>query len=103
MCETYGLLSIDRKRYTNAMAKNLPMLRAKINVNQEEFANVIGVTRQTISAIENKTRELTWSNYLSMLFLFTQNAETKELLQVLGIYTPELERYFTFARLDNLQ
>jgi len=96
-------LGIDRKHYTRAMASNLPMLRAKIGVSQEELAKLIGVTRQTISATENKTRELSWPHFLSMLFVFTQNPETRDLLSVLGIYTPELERYFICTDLDGLR
>lgn len=103
MQEPLESLGINRKKYTRAMASNLSMLRAKIGVSQEELATLIGVTRQTISATENKTRELSWPNFLSMLFVFTQNPETRDLLPILGIYTPELERYFVFTDLNNLR
>lgn len=103
MREAWGLLDIDRKKYATAMARNLPVLRAKLGLNQAELADLIGVTRQTISAMENGTRDISWSNFLSLLFLFTQNTETKELLSVLGIYTAELEQLYTFTDLKKLQ
>lgn len=103
MKDGFSLMGIDRKKYAQAMAENLPMLRAKLGVNQEALAGMIGVTRQTLSAIENNTREMSWSTFLSLLFLFTQNSETKDLLPVLGIYTSELAQCFSFADLNKLQ
>lgn len=103
MCNALDLLSLDRKKYTTAMADNLAMLRVKLGINQDELASVIGVTRQTISAIENKSRELTWTTFLSLMFIFTQNEKTRDLLPVLGIYTQELSQFFSFADLKNLQ
>lgn len=103
MCNALDLLSLDRKKYTMAMADNLSMLRAKLGMNQDELAGIIGVTRQTISAIENKSRELTWTNFLSLMFLFTQNEKTRDLMPVLGIYTQELSQFFSFTDLKGLQ
>ena len=100
---TDPILSIDRARYAGAMADNLPMLRAKLGLSQTALANVIGVTRQTVSAMENKTREISWPNFLSLLFLFTQNEETRQLLPVLGIYTEELSGMFSMTNLEKLR
>ena len=56
MREPFHIFDIDRKAYANKMAENLPVLRVKLGLNQEDLAGMIGVTRQTISAIENKSR-----------------------------------------------
>ena len=61
------------------------------------------VTRQTISSIENQSRELSWTNFLSLLFLFLQNAQTAKLLPVMGIYTDELARIFSFTDLNQFR
>lgn len=60
--EPLGILSLDRKKYTQAMAENLPALRARLGLSQTQLADCIGVTRQTISSIENQSRELSWTN-----------------------------------------
>jgi len=99
----FGMLEIDRKKYAVAMARNLPTLRAKLGLSQTQLADCIGVTRQTISSIENQSRELSWTNFLSLLFLFSQNEETMKLLPVMEIYTPELEQVFSFADLGRLK
>ena len=53
--EPLGILSLDRKKYTQAMAENLPALRARLGLSQTQLADCIGVTRQTISSIENQS------------------------------------------------
>lgn len=75
------------------MAENLPVLRMKLDLTQNELAEKIGITRQTVIAIENKKTNMTWSTFLAFLFLFIKNEETKNLIIVLGIYTDELEKF----------
>ena len=101
--EPLGILSLDRKKYTKAMAENLSALRARLGLSQTQLADCIGVTRQTISSIENLSRELSWTNFLSLLFLFSKNADTARLLPVMGIYTEELESLFSFTDLNKLK
>jgi len=96
--EPLGILSLDRKKYTQAMAENLPALRARLGLSQTQLADCIGVTRQTISSIENQSRELSWTK-----FLFLQNAQTAKLLPVMGIYTDELARIFSFTDLNQFR
>ena len=103
MADSENVFEINRVEYENSMGENLPVLRAKLNLSQTELANKIGVTRQTISAIESKSRQMSWSIFLSLLFLFSQNSQTKELLTLFGIYTPELTKFLSLASLDKLR
>lgn len=72
------------------MADNLPTLRKKLDISQEELAKTIGVSRSTITNIENKKRPMTWNTFLSLVLIFTKNKETDKLLTVMEIYTDEL-------------
>lgn len=83
----------DREALTVNMADNLPTLRKKMGVSQEDLAEVIGVSRSTIAAIENKKRALSWNMFLSLILIFTKNKETEKLLSVMEIYTDELNDY----------
>ena len=96
------LFGLDRQRYTTLMAKNLPVLRAGLGVSQSDLAGIIGVTRQTLSAAESGARELSWGNFISLLYVFSQNEQTVPLLRALGIYTPELMSAFRVANLNDL-
>lgn len=88
--------SINRDELIKLMSDNLSVLRAKLNLSQEDLADVLGVTRQTISAIENEQRNMSWSIFLSLILIFLKNKETKRLMILLGIYTKELSEFLTF-------
>ena len=94
--------SEDKKIYAERMAENLSMLRSKLGLSQTELGQLIGVSRQTISSFENKTRTMPWQNFTSLLFIFHENPGTKNLLPILGIYTPELMCIFRTADLKKL-
>lgn len=75
------------------MTENLPVLRAKLNITQEDLAEKIGISRSTIVSIENKKREMTWNTFLSLILVFTKNEDTNKLLNVMEIYTDELHDF----------
>lgn len=69
------------------MVDNLPMLRKKLGLSQNELSELIGVSRSTIVAIETRKRAMSWNMFLSLILIFTKNKETDKLLNVLEIYT----------------
>lgn len=75
------------------MADNLPMLRKKMGITQEELSTMIGVSRSTIATIEGKKKVMTWNMFLSLVLIFTKNEETDKLLNVLEIYTDDLNEF----------
>ena len=74
----------------NNMADNLPTLRKRLDLSQEELAKLVGVSRSTIVNIENKKRIMAWNTFLSLILIFTKNKETDRLLTVMNVYTDEL-------------
>ena len=80
----------EKNALMKAMADNLPILRSKLNLSQEELAVLLGVTRQTISSFESNQRKMTWSVFLALILIFFRNEPTKRLLVALNIYTPAL-------------
>lgn len=94
-----GLVSssnINKDKLVEIMAHNLSVLRMKLNLSQENLAEIIGVTRQTISAIENEQRSMTWPVFMALVLVFLKNKETKRLMVLFRIYTKELDEYITF-------
>ena len=75
------------------MVDNLPTLRTKLGITQEGLAELIGVSRSTIAPIERKKKKMTWNMFLSLVLIFTKNSETDKLLNVMGIYTDELNEF----------
>lgn len=79
-----------REKVKTNMADNLAMLRTKLELTQVQLANLIGVSTHTIMQVENKKAKLSWNTFLSLLLIFIKNPETDKLLNILEIYTDEL-------------
>lgn len=92
----------DKVLYAERMAENLPVLRKKLGLSQTSLGDLIGVSRQTISSFENKTRAIPWQVFTALLFIFNENSGTQKLLPILGIYTPELMSAFRTTDLSAL-
>lgn len=86
-----------KDRIIENMTANLPTLRAKAALSQAKLAEMIGVSRQTLVAVENRKRKMSWSTFLACLLVFHKNEETDALLRLYAIYTEELNDYLTGA------
>ena len=93
-----GISALDKKKLMGLMAKNLPVFRTKLDASQEDIANRLGVTRQTISTFESGQREMTWSVFLALVLLFFRNQETKRMLAAFEIYTRELDAFLEIRK-----
>ena len=88
----------EKNALMKTMAENLPILRSKLNLSQEELAILLGVTRQTISSFESNQRKMTWSVFLALILIFFRNEPTKKLLVPLNIYTPALTDFLNISQ-----
>ena len=93
-------ISEQKKMLMRNLTNNLPILRAKLGINQLELADKIGIAQQTLIDIENEEREMTWMIFVALTLLFLQNEETKKLLPAADIYTDDLKQFFSLSR-DN--
>lgn len=90
--------SEEKAMLLKRMVENLPILRSKLNITQEQLAGLLDVSRQTISSIENGQRKLPWSVFLALILIFFRNEPTKHLLVALDIYTPALNDYLSISK-----
>lgn len=84
---------VQKEKLIQNMTDNLPTLRKKLNLSQEELSELIGVSRSTIAVIEGRKKVMSWNMFLSLLMVFTKNKETDRLLNVLEIYTDEFNNF----------
>lgn len=71
----------EKENLATQLAIELPALRGKVGASQEEIASAVGISRQTYSAYENRTRPIPWSLYLALLFYFDYIPSTEILLK----------------------
>lgn len=81
---------IDKERLIDVLTEELPVLRAKIGLSQDDLSSIIGISRQTYSSIETKKRRMSWNTYLSLILVFENNEKTKNLLGAIGAFPKEL-------------
>lgn len=58
----------------------LPVLRARLGVSQEMMASAIGVSRQTYSLIETKTKKMSWTIFMALIAVLDLNEATSVML-----------------------
>lgn len=79
-----------RKEYCLKMQKSLKELREIAGLPQTKLSEMIYIRFPTYNKIENLRRELSWDNFLLLLFVFLQYEKTKRCLIKNEIFTPEL-------------
>lgn len=89
---------LNKDHLIEILTDELPVLRAKIGLSQEELSNIIGISRQTYSAIETNKRKMAWNTFLSLLLVFGYNEKTSGLLEASGAFPPELRRVLNVDR-----
>ena len=91
---TWLLSDEERSVFINALVDELPSLRAKADITQDELAEFIGISRQTFGAIERKTRKMTWNTYLALILFFDYNKSTHNMLRKISAFPDELINHF---------
>ena len=83
----------EKNNLCTNLGANLSTIRAKTDISQDELASKLGITRQTITAIENKRRVMQWTTFITLILFFIRNDEVRSILEVMGIYTPEVKNF----------
>lgn len=81
MSEYFVYEQSERERLIVSLTNELPTLRAKAAITQDELARAIGISRQTYNAIETKGRPMSWNTYMSLILFFDRNPNTCYMLQ----------------------
>ena len=89
---------IDKERLIDVLTEELPVLRAKIGLSQDDLSSIIGISRQTYSSIETKKRKMSWNTFLSLILVFENNDKTKGLLDAIGAFPSELKQVLNTDR-----
>ena len=86
------MLKIDKEKLIAILTEELPVLRAKLGLSQEELSEIIGISRQTYSGIETKRRPMTWNTFLTLMFVYSQNEKTVDMLKNCGAFPETLRQ-----------
>ena len=84
----------DKEKYCVQLGQHLKQLRAISGCTQEELANLSGISKERLSRIENGAFTMKWSQFTSLVFVFSMNSNTKEHLFASKIFTPQLLQFY---------
>lgn len=91
---SYYLSEEEKNELIDKLTPELPLLRLKAEISQEEIANIIGTSRQTYGAIERKTRKMSWNTYLSLIWFYDYNRKTHKMLRNMNAFPHVLIKKF---------
>ena len=90
----YYLSEEEKYALIEKLTPELPLLRTKAEISQEEIANIIGTSRQTYGAIERKARKMSWNTYLSLVWFYDYNRNTHKMIRNMEAFPHELIKKF---------
>lgn len=79
-------MKASRERLIAQLTEQLPAIRARLDLSQEELAFRVGISRQTVSLIETHKQTMTWVTFMAMLALFENNKESLSQLSLTGFF-----------------
>jgi DNA-binding XRE family transcriptional regulator len=82
-----------KEKLVEVLTNELPTLRAKVGLSQQDLANKIGISRQAYGAIETRKQKMTWQNFITLILLFKNDTDTARQLYFCGAYPVELEQF----------
>ena len=62
------------------LTAELPVMRAPLGMSQEVMASAIGISRQTYSAIETKSKKMSWTIFMAIIAVLDLNEATSVML-----------------------
>lgn len=83
-------VGLDKDKLIAKLTEELPSLRAKIGITQEELCDIVGISRQTYSSIETKKRKMSWNIYLSLIMFFIHNDKIAPIIEMIGAFPQQL-------------
>lgn len=82
---------LDRAWLMDEMVKDMASLRMLIGLSAADMGNIIGISESAYKSIEAGKRELSWNQYMALLFVFQYNEKTASVVDVLGLYPEQVK------------
>ena len=86
-----GQDELDKRWLVDEMKRDLKHLRLILGIGYDEMGDYLGISSSTYLKMEDGKRIIKWDEYLALLFFFSYNNKTREVLRALGLYPKALK------------
>lgn len=83
---------LDKKWLKDEMARDMAPLRMLLGLSAEEMSNILGVSGATYKNLEAGKKEVSWDQYMALLFVFRFNDRMAPVTDTLGLYPEPLQK-----------
>lgn len=90
----------EKNKVCEYTAKNLRMMRKKLNLKQGDLAELTGTTHRRISEIENGKIPLSWTLYLAIVTVFSLNSATRNTQEYREMVSDNIVRFISGGEHD---
>ena len=80
---------LNREWLMDEMSRDLASLRMLLGVTQDEMGNLLGLSGSAYKSLETGKKEISWDQFMALLFVFHFNDRTSSVADALGLF-PEL-------------
>ena len=79
-----------RSHLMETLTYELPVLRTRLGLSQQELAEKVGISRQTYNSIENGNKKINWLTFNTLIAVFKSYDETETMLRKIDGFEEEL-------------
>ncbi|MCR4746821.1 MAG: helix-turn-helix domain-containing protein, partial [Lachnospiraceae bacterium] len=80
---------LNREWLMDEMSRDMASLRMLLGVTQDEMGNLLGLSGSAYKSLETGKKEISWDQFMALLFVFHFNDRTSSVTDALGLF-PEL-------------
>ena len=81
---------LNRQWLTEEMGRDLAPLRMLLGLSADEMGTLLGISEGAYKSLESGKKEVSWDQYMALLFLFHYNERTTSVVDSLGLYPEPL-------------
>lgn len=83
--------AVDKEWLIEEMKRDLQPMRLLLGLSLGDMGSILGVSEATYRSYENGSKELSWDQYMALLFLFHYNGRTMDVSEALGLFPQALK------------
>ena len=82
---------LNRNELRREMARDMEALRILLGMSPDEMGSLLGISTTRYKSLESGKKEISWDQYMALIFVFRYNTRTQPVTDALGLYPKALK------------